>query len=119
MQPLHSLFCAVDPLGTVSIETGTWHLQIQELSSDDYFQRNPEFSTWLREERRQFFNELSAEDSRALFGEAILLAVASSRCPSMPSAVLPCYGSSRQGAQVSVRSQHMHGREAGAGCSQA
>lgn len=37
------------------------------LSDDDYFSRNPEFATWLKEERHIFFSSLSSEESRTLF----------------------------------------------------
>eukprot|EP00891_Asterochloris_glomerata_P003603 jgi/Astpho2/3603/Aster-x1157 len=58
------------PVDTTPLDASS---QIQELSSADYYQRNPEFSTWLREERGRFFNELSAEGSRALFDEFALV----------------------------------------------
>ncbi|KAF7851647.1 hypothetical protein BT93_L3304 [Corymbia citriodora subsp. variegata] len=44
---------------------------IQELSSDDYFLKNNEFATWLKEERDVFFSDLSAESARELFSEFI------------------------------------------------
>ncbi|XP_030471597.2 style cell-cycle inhibitor 1 [Syzygium oleosum] len=42
-----------------------------ELSSDDYFLKNNEFATWLKEERDIFFSDLSAESARELFSEFI------------------------------------------------
>ncbi|KAK4753109.1 hypothetical protein SAY87_021907 [Trapa incisa] len=39
----------------------------QELSSEDYFLKNNEFATWLKEEKDVFFSDLSSESSRALF----------------------------------------------------
>ncbi|KAK3428418.1 hypothetical protein EUGRSUZ_F04454 [Eucalyptus grandis] len=42
---------------------------IQELSSDDYFLKNNEFATWLKEERDIFFSDLSAESARELFSK--------------------------------------------------
>ncbi|XP_030527892.1 style cell-cycle inhibitor 1 isoform X1 [Rhodamnia argentea] len=44
---------------------------IQELSNDDYFLKNNEFATWLKEERNVFFSDLSAESARELFSEFI------------------------------------------------
>ncbi|KAI3414908.1 uncharacterized protein J3R85_015710 [Psidium guajava] len=48
-----------------------WKHDIQELSSDDYFLKNNEFATWLKEERNVFFSDLSAEPARELFSEFI------------------------------------------------
>lgn len=39
----------------------------KELSSDDYFAKNNEFATWLKEEKRKFFSDLSSDSSRELF----------------------------------------------------
>ncbi|MCL7044733.1 hypothetical protein MKW94_019764 [Papaver nudicaule] len=39
----------------------------EELSKEDYFVRNNEFSTWLKEEKRIFFSSLSSEASHDLF----------------------------------------------------
>ncbi|KAI4366001.1 hypothetical protein MLD38_021931 [Melastoma candidum] len=44
---------------------------IQELSGDDYFLKNNEFSTWLKEERNIFFSDLSSEAARELFAEFV------------------------------------------------
>ncbi|EIE20044.1 hypothetical protein COCSUDRAFT_48583 [Coccomyxa subellipsoidea C-169] len=40
---------------------------INVLTEDDYFRKNAEFSEWLQVERGQFFNELSTEETHALF----------------------------------------------------
>ena len=45
--------------------------QFQELSSDDYFSKNNEFSTWLKDEKNVFFSDLSSESSRELFSDFI------------------------------------------------
>ncbi|XP_010260612.1 PREDICTED: protein PXR1 [Nelumbo nucifera] len=47
------------------------HHSIQELSSDDYFSKNNEFATWLKEERGLFFSDLSSESARELFTQFI------------------------------------------------
>ncbi|KAM7250118.1 hypothetical protein ACFE04_022001 [Oxalis oulophora] len=39
----------------------------KELSADDYFAKNNEFSTWLKEEKNVFFSELSSESAREMF----------------------------------------------------
>ncbi|KAK8651662.1 hypothetical protein V6N13_141250 [Hibiscus sabdariffa] len=39
----------------------------QEISGDDYFSKNNEFATWLKEEKRLFFSDLSSESARELF----------------------------------------------------
>ncbi|KAL8469414.1 hypothetical protein ACS0TY_032303 [Phlomoides rotata] len=46
-------------------------LNIQELSNDDYFSKNNEFSTWLKEEKKKFFADLSSESARSLFSEFV------------------------------------------------
>ncbi|XP_047939776.1 style cell-cycle inhibitor 1-B isoform X2 [Salvia hispanica] len=46
-------------------------LDIQELTDDDYFSKNNEFSTWLKEEKRKFFADLSSEAARSLFKEFV------------------------------------------------
>ncbi|GKV29334.1 hypothetical protein SLE2022_221390 [Rubroshorea leprosula] len=48
---------------------GEDHLKngFQKLSSDDYFSKNNEFATWLKEEKNMFFSELSSESARELF----------------------------------------------------
>ncbi|PPS16236.1 hypothetical protein GOBAR_AA04344 [Gossypium barbadense] len=43
----------------------------QELSNDDYFSKNNEFATWLKEEKRVFFSDLSSESARELFADFV------------------------------------------------
>ncbi|XP_058097115.1 style cell-cycle inhibitor 1-A [Magnolia sinica] len=43
------------------------YTDFKELSNDDYFAKNNEFSTWLKEEKGLFFSDLSSEDARKLF----------------------------------------------------
>ncbi|XWS10657.1 hypothetical protein CRYUN_Cryun38cG0015800 [Craigia yunnanensis] len=43
----------------------------QELSSDDYFSKNNEFATWLKEEKHMFFSDLSSESTRELFSDFV------------------------------------------------
>ncbi|CAB4277031.1 unnamed protein product [Prunus armeniaca] len=52
---------------------GDRHLKIefQELSTDDYFSKNNEFSTWLKEEKDVFFSDLSSESARQLFSDFV------------------------------------------------
>ncbi|CAE6421657.1 unnamed protein product [Rhizoctonia solani] len=42
-------------------------LGVSEISESDYFQKNSEFRTWLREERGKYFDELSGERARHYF----------------------------------------------------
>ncbi|MQM20435.1 hypothetical protein Taro_053457 [Colocasia esculenta] len=44
---------------------------LEELSKDDYFLKNNEFSTWLKEEKGMFFSELSSETARELFSKFV------------------------------------------------
>ncbi|KAL1559888.1 style cell-cycle inhibitor 1-B isoform X1 [Salvia divinorum] len=46
-------------------------LNVQELTDDDYFSKNNEFSTWLKEEKKKFFADLSSEAARSLFKEFV------------------------------------------------
>jgi hypothetical protein len=39
----------------------------KELSEEDYFSKNNEFATWLKEEKNIFFSDLSSESARDLF----------------------------------------------------
>ncbi|OMO63698.1 hypothetical protein COLO4_32235 [Corchorus olitorius] len=52
---------------------GDRHLKhgFQELSNDDYFSKNNEFATWLKEEKRVFFSDLSSETARELFSDFV------------------------------------------------
>ncbi|XP_062170040.1 style cell-cycle inhibitor 1 isoform X3 [Alnus glutinosa] len=44
------------------------HLQeVQVLSNDDYFSKNNEFATWLKEEKNVFFSDLSSESAHEHF----------------------------------------------------
>ncbi|KVI10257.1 DNA topoisomerase 1 isoform X2 [Cynara cardunculus var. scolymus] len=43
----------------------------KELSDADYFLKNNEFSTWLKDERDTFFSDLSSESARKLFAEFV------------------------------------------------
>mmetsp|Transcript_36864 Transcript_36864/g.94261 ORF Transcript_36864/g.94261 Transcript_36864/m.94261 type:complete len:312 (-) Transcript_36864:429-1364(-) len=42
---------------------------IKPISSEDYFLKNHEFSKWLKEQKGLTFNEMSSEETHALFGE--------------------------------------------------
>ncbi|XP_057765270.1 style cell-cycle inhibitor 1-B [Salvia miltiorrhiza] len=46
-------------------------LDIQELSDEDYFSKNNEFATWLKEEKKMFFSDLSSDAARSLFSEFV------------------------------------------------
>ncbi|XVE98957.1 hypothetical protein REPUB_Repub03eG0154200 [Reevesia pubescens] len=43
----------------------------REISNDDYFSKNNEFATWLKEEKHVFFSELSSESAREFFSEFV------------------------------------------------
>ncbi|KAJ8761759.1 hypothetical protein K2173_004569 [Erythroxylum novogranatense] len=43
----------------------------KELTDDDYYSKNNEFATWLKEERKVFFSDLSSESARELFVEFV------------------------------------------------
>ncbi|XVF87906.1 hypothetical protein PTKIN_Ptkin19aG0005800 [Pterospermum kingtungense] len=43
----------------------------QELSNEDYFSKNNEFATWLKEEKHVFFSDLSSESARELFSDFV------------------------------------------------
>ncbi|XP_062170041.1 style cell-cycle inhibitor 1 isoform X4 [Alnus glutinosa] len=43
------------------------HLEVQVLSNDDYFSKNNEFATWLKEEKNVFFSDLSSESAHEHF----------------------------------------------------
>ena len=45
--------------------------EFHELSKDDYFLKNNEFSTWLKEEKKVFFSDLSAESAREMFTDFV------------------------------------------------
>ena len=41
------------------------------MSNDDYFAKNNEFATWLKEEKNVFFSDLLAESARVLFSDFV------------------------------------------------
>ncbi|OAY71181.1 protein PXR1-like [Ananas comosus] len=43
----------------------------KELSKDDYFSKNNEFATWLKEERGIYFSDLSSDAARDLFSKFV------------------------------------------------
>ncbi|KAI7744522.1 hypothetical protein M8C21_003880 [Ambrosia artemisiifolia] len=43
----------------------------KEISDADYFLKNNEFATWLKDERDTFFSDLSSESARKLFTEFV------------------------------------------------
>ncbi|KAJ0980811.1 hypothetical protein J5N97_009066 [Dioscorea zingiberensis] len=45
--------------------------EFKELSKDDYFAKNNEFSTWLKEEKGVYFSDLSSEQARDQFSSFI------------------------------------------------
>ncbi|ESQ27199.1 hypothetical protein EUTSA_v10019257mg [Eutrema salsugineum] len=44
---------------------------IPKLSNEDYFSKNNEFATWLKEEKRTYFNDLTTESARELFSRFV------------------------------------------------
>ncbi|XP_061971427.1 style cell-cycle inhibitor 1-A [Populus nigra] len=47
---------------------GDRHLKPEfQLSNDDYFSKNNEFATWLKEKKKVFFSDLTSESARELF----------------------------------------------------
>ncbi|KAK1397786.1 style cell-cycle inhibitor 1-A [Heracleum sosnowskyi] len=44
---------------------------IEEITGDDYFLKNNEFSTWLKEEKSVFFSDLSADSARKMFSKFV------------------------------------------------
>ncbi|XP_062115744.1 style cell-cycle inhibitor 1-A [Humulus lupulus] len=45
--------------------------EFKELTKDDYFSKNNEFSTWLKDEKKIFFSDLSSEAAHDLFTDFI------------------------------------------------
>ncbi|KAJ0043639.1 hypothetical protein Pint_18148 [Pistacia integerrima] len=45
--------------------------EIQQLTSEDYFSKNNEFATWLKEEKKLFFSDLSSESAREYFSDFV------------------------------------------------
>ncbi|XP_073057561.1 style cell-cycle inhibitor 1-B [Primulina eburnea] len=46
-------------------------LKFQELSNEDYFSKNNEFSMWLKKEKKKYFSDLSSDSARSLFSEFV------------------------------------------------
>ncbi|XP_059316869.1 style cell-cycle inhibitor 1-A [Lycium ferocissimum] len=46
-------------------------IKFEELSKDDYFSKNNEFSTWLKDKKKLFFSDLSSEAARDLFSDFV------------------------------------------------
>ena len=65
---LKSLQCLASPS---NFKACIMDVQAGQLSEDDYFSRNPEFSTWLVAEKGRHFNQLTAEESRELFAKFV------------------------------------------------
>lgn len=55
-------FCLLSVLQKVDIE---------EITVDDYFSKNNEFSTWLKEEKSVFFSDLTADSARKMFSKFV------------------------------------------------
>ncbi|XP_023553665.1 luc7-like protein 3 [Cucurbita pepo subsp. pepo] len=47
--------------------------KIEELSEEDYFLKNNEFATWLKDEKNVYFSDLSSESARKLFSDFVEL----------------------------------------------
>ncbi|XP_031249480.1 style cell-cycle inhibitor 1-A [Pistacia vera] len=45
--------------------------EIQQLTNEDYFSKNNEFATWLKEEKKLFFSDLSSESAREYFSDFV------------------------------------------------
>ncbi len=43
--------------------------QISQISADDYFTKNAEFSTWLLETKHKYFSDLSTEETHDVFAK--------------------------------------------------
>ncbi|KAF7145201.1 hypothetical protein RHSIM_Rhsim04G0004200 [Rhododendron simsii] len=50
---------------------GQSKVKFQELSNDDYFSKNNEFATWLKEEKNVFFSDLSTGTAHDLFSQFV------------------------------------------------
>ncbi|XP_019443723.1 PREDICTED: protein PXR1 [Lupinus angustifolius] len=50
---------------------GEGHVDFQELSKDDYYAKNNEFATWLKEEKSVFFSDLLSESAREMFSDFV------------------------------------------------
>ncbi|XP_008447103.1 style cell-cycle inhibitor 1-A isoform X1 [Cucumis melo] len=51
----------------------TRRTKIQELSKEDYFSKNNEFATWLKDVKNVYFSDLSSESARELFSDFVEL----------------------------------------------
>ncbi|RLM80100.1 MADS-box protein ZMM17 [Panicum miliaceum] len=65
------LFCP-DPLSRLELSLSLIFPPLlkqifKEISKDDYFAKNNEFATWLKEEKGKYFSDLSSESARDLF----------------------------------------------------
>lgn len=58
-------------LGVGKLSLFFQEIDFKELSSDDYFCKNNEFSTWLKEEKDVFFSDLSSVSARQLFEDFV------------------------------------------------
>ncbi|KAG9438911.1 hypothetical protein H6P81_019076 [Aristolochia fimbriata] len=47
------------------------HYDLEEISTNDYFSKNNEFSTWLKQEKDIFFSDLSSDEARKLFSRFV------------------------------------------------
>ncbi|XP_074304426.1 style cell-cycle inhibitor 1-A [Silene latifolia] len=54
-----------------SKQGGHSNVKVTELSNEDYYSKNNEFATWLKEEKKKFFSDLSTDTARELFSEFI------------------------------------------------
>ncbi|KAH9646305.1 DYW deaminase domain-containing protein [Citrus sinensis] len=45
--------------------------EFQELTNEDYFSKNNEFATWLKEEKKLFFSDLSSDSAREYFSDFV------------------------------------------------
>ncbi|KAF6137539.1 hypothetical protein GIB67_031818 [Kingdonia uniflora] len=61
--------CTGDDPGVIAKEllTNSCDNDFQELSTDDYFSKNNEFATWLKEKKGLFFSDLSSDVAREKF----------------------------------------------------
>ncbi|KAH9620616.1 hypothetical protein KSS87_007087 [Heliosperma pusillum] len=54
-----------------SKQGGHSNVKVTELSNEDYYSKNNEFATWLKEEKKKFFSDLSTDSARELFSEFV------------------------------------------------
>ncbi|KAH0675032.1 hypothetical protein KY290_024079 [Solanum tuberosum] len=65
-EPIH-VYCGAIGLAQVHGKK----IKFDELSKDDYFSKNNEFATWLKEKKKLFFSDLSSEAARDLFSDFV------------------------------------------------